>query len=152
MKLTDALLGEHAVIYELFDYLRDTVLRSDDIRDLHGAVAVVERLLVSHARIEEDLLFSRLDPHFSQMGEQEGPLAMMRAEHRGIDDLLEAARGETGVAALKSTIGELLDLTHEHFQKEEVVLFPMAQQILGEANLTELGGLWAARRKVTLDG
>ncbi len=152
MKLTDALLGEHAVIYELFDYLRDTILRSDDIRDLHGAVAVVERLLVSHARIEEDLLFSRLDPHFSQMGEQEGPLAMMRAEHRGIDDLLEAARGEIDGAAIKSTIGQLLDLTHEHFQKEEVVLFPMARQILGEATLTELGDLWAVSRKVTLGG
>ena len=25
MKLTDALLGEHAVIYELFGYVRDTV-------------------------------------------------------------------------------------------------------------------------------
>lgn len=152
MKLTDALLGEHAVIYELFDYLRDTILRSDDIRDLHGAVAVVERLLGSHARVEEDLLFSRLEPHFSQMGEQEGPLAMMRAEHRGIDDLLASAKGETDTAALKTTIGELLDLTHEHFQKEEVVLFPMARQILGEASLTELGDAWAASRKVTLDG
>ncbi len=152
MKLTDALLGEHAVIYELFDYLRDTILQSDDIRDLHGAVAVVERLLGSHARIEEDLLFSRLEPHFSQMGEQEGPLAMMRDEHRGIDDLLEAAGRETDSAAVKATIGELLDLTLEHFQKEEVVLFPMARQILGEASLTELGDLWAASRKVTLDG
>ncbi len=41
MKLTDALLGEHAVIYELFDYLRDTILKSNDIRDIHGAGAVV---------------------------------------------------------------------------------------------------------------
>lgn len=148
MKLTDALLGEHAVIYELFDYLRDTILKRDDIRDLHGAVAVVERLLVSHARVEEDLLFSRLEPHLEQMG----PLAMMRAEHRGIDDLLEAAKQETDVAALKSTIGDLLDLAHDHFQKEEVVLFPMARQCLGEATLTELGEQWAASRNVTLDG
>jgi hemerythrin-like domain-containing protein len=152
MKLTDALLGEHAVIYELFDYLRDTILKSDDIRDIHGAVAVVERLLVSHARVEEDLLFSRLDPHFSQMGEQMGPLAMMRAEHRGIDDLLETAKQETDVAALKSTIGQLLDLAHDHFQKEEVVLFPMARQCLGEAALTELGDQWAASRNVTVTG
>ena len=62
MKLTNALLGEHAVLYELFDYVRDTILKSDDIRDIHSAVAVVERLLVSHARIEEDLLFPRLEP------------------------------------------------------------------------------------------
>lgn len=148
MKLTDALLGEHAVLYELFDHLRDRILNSDDIRDIHGAVAVVERILVSHARIEEDLLFSRLDP----LLEQAGPLAMMRAEHLEIDDLLETAKGKTDIADLKSTIGELLDLSHEHFQKEEVVLFPMAEQILGEATLTDLGGHWAASRMVTLGG
>ncbi len=148
MKVTDALLGEHAVIYELFDYLRDTILKSDDIRDLRGAVAVVERLLGSHARVEEDLLFPRIESHLGQ----DGPLALMRAEHRGIHDLLESAKGETDAAALKSTIGELLDLAHEHFQKEEVVLFPMAEQCLGEATLTELGDLWAASRKVTLNG
>lgn len=148
MKLTDALLGEHAVIYELFDYLRDTILKSDEIRDIHGAGAVVERLLVSHARIEEDLLFPRLEPHLGQMG----PLAVMRAEHRRIDDLLEAARRETDIAALKSVIGQLLELAYGHFQKEERVLFAMARQCLGEATLTELGDEWAASRNVTVNG
>jgi hemerythrin-like domain-containing protein len=148
MKLTHALLGEHAVIYDLFDYLRDTILQSDEVRELHGAVAVVERLLVSHARIEEDLLFARLEPHLGPMG----PLAMMRDEHREIEDLLEAARRESDIAAIKSAIGQLLDLTHDHFQKEETVLFPMARQHLDEAKLTELGDEWAARRNVTVNG
>ncbi len=148
MKLTNALLGEHAVIYELFDYLRDTILKRDDLRDIHGAVAVVERLLVSHARIEEDLLFSRLEPHLGQ----KGSLAMMRAEHRAIDDLLEAARLEADSAVLKSAIDQLLDLAHGHFQKEEMVLFPMARQYLDEASLTELGDEWAASRNVTVNG
>jgi hemerythrin-like domain-containing protein len=148
MKLTDALLGEHGVIYALFDHVRDTILKSDDIRDIHGAVAVVERLLVSHARIEEDLLFSRLEPHLGQMG----PLAVMRDEHRAIDDFLEAARRETDIAAIRSAIGQLLDLAHDHFHKEEMVLFPMARQCLDEATLTELGDEWAARRNVNVNG
>jgi hemerythrin-like domain-containing protein len=148
MKLTNALLGEHAIIYELFDHLRDTILKSDDIRNIHGTVAIVESLLVSHARIEEDLLFSRLEPHLGQMG----PLAMMRAEHRAIHDLLEAARRATDIADLKSAIGQLLDLAHGHFQKKETVLFPMARQYLDEATLTELGDEWAASRKVTVNG
>ena len=152
MKLTNALLGEHAVIYELLDHVRDTILTSDDIRDIHGAVAVVERLLVSHARIEEDLLFSRLEPHLGEMGGQMGPLAMMRAEHLEIDDLLETAGRETDIAVLKSGIGQLLDLVHDHFQKEETVLFPMAQHCLDEATLTDLGDQWAASRNVTVDG
>ncbi|MAG96819.1 MAG: hypothetical protein CMM08_09060 [Rhodospirillaceae bacterium] len=146
MKLTNALLGEHAVIYELFEYVRETIQKSDDIRDIHGAAAVLERLVVWHARIEEDLLFPRLEPHLGQMG----PLAVMRAEHRQIDDLLEAAKQETNITALRSVIGKFLDLAYGHFQKEEQVLFGMARQHLDEATLTELGDQWAASRSVTV--
>ena len=147
MKLTDALLGEHAVIYELFNYVRDTVSGSDDVQEIHGVVLVLERLLLSHAKVEEDLLFPRLEPHLGQMG----PLAVMRSEHRGIEDLLTAAKQETDVGALKSVIHQFLGLAYAHFKKEEGVLFGMAQQFLDEAALSDLGDEWAARRNVTID-
>ena len=148
MKLTDALLGEHAVLYDLFGHLRNTAVTSDDIAEIRAAVAVVDRLLLAHAKVEEELLFPRLDAHLGQMG----PLAVMRAEHRGIDDLLTAARRETDVASLKNLIGRLLELVYGHFQKEETVLFGMAQQFLGDAVLNELGEEWAAARNVALGG
>ena len=146
MKLTDALRGEHAVLYELFAYLDGTIRNSDDLRDIRAAVLVVERLLVSHARLEEDLLFPRLEPHLGQMG----PLAVMRAEHSRIDGLLKAARQEDEVAALKSLVGELLRLTYGHFQKEESVLFDMAERFLGGAALAEMGDQWAVTRNVVV--
>ncbi|MEN8195432.1 MAG: hemerythrin domain-containing protein [Pseudomonadota bacterium] len=148
MKLTDALLGEHAVLYDLFGHLRNTAVTSEDVAEIRTAVAVVDRLLLSHARIEEELLFPRLDPHLGQMG----PLAIMRSEHQGIDDLLEAARRETDLASLKSLVGRLLELASGHFRKEEAVLFGMAQQFLGDAVLSELGEEWAAARNVALGG
>ncbi len=148
MKLTDALLGEHAVIYALFDHLRDTILESDDIRDIHNARAIVDKLLLSHARIEDELLFPQLEPHLGPMG----PLAVMRAEHREIDDLLEAAGRETDITALKGVLSQLLELAHGHFQKEEMVLFGMARQCLDKATLTALGADWAARRAVKVQG
>jgi hemerythrin-like domain-containing protein len=148
MKLTNALRGEHAVLYELFAYLNETIRDSDDLAEVRGAVSVVERLLVSHARIEEDLLFPRLEPHLGQMG----PLAVMRAEHSQIEGLLDAARQERDVAALKSLVGELLTLAYGHFQKEESVLFDMAERFLGGAALTEMGDQWAARRNVNVNG
>ncbi len=146
MKLTDALRGEHAVIYQLFDHVRETIAGSDDIQDIRNAVAVMERILLSHAQIEERLLFPNLEPHLGQMG----PLEVMRAEHRGIDELFDAAKQATDVGALKSVIGELLDLAHDHFAKEEHALFAMAQQFLDETELTALGDEWAASRKVAL--
>ena len=148
MKLTDALRGEHAVIYQVFDHVRDTITRTDDLQDIRGAFAVMERILRSHAEIEERLLFPNLEPHLGQMG----PLEVMRAEHRGIDELFDAAKGENDVGALKSVIGELLDLAHGHFAKEEQALFAMAQQFLDEAELTALGDEWAASRNVVIHG
>jgi hemerythrin superfamily protein len=148
MKLTDALLGEHAVFYGLFEHVRDTAANSNDAEQIRGAVSVLDKLLLSHANIEEELLFSRLDPHLGQMG----PLAVMRDEHRRIEELLGAAMRETDAGTLKSVIGELLDTAYDHFQKEEGVLFAMAQQFLDAETLNAAGDDWAARRKVTIDG
>lgn len=148
MKITDALLGEHAVLYDLFGHLRNTAVSSGDIAEIRAAVAVVDKLLLAHARVEEELLFPRLDAHLGQMG----PLAVMRSEHKGIDDLLEAARVETDIASLKGLIGRLIELANGHFRKEEMVLFGMAEQFLGEDVLAELGEQWAATRNVSLGG
>jgi hemerythrin-like domain-containing protein len=148
MKLTDALLGEHAVLHDLFGHVRKTAATSGDIGEIRNAIAVLERLLVTHARTEETLLFAQLDSHLGRIG----PLEVMRAEHRGIDDLLAAAGSATDIAVLKATVGELLDLAQGHFRKEEGVLFGMAEQVLGEAALNELGDQWATARGVILAG
>ncbi|MDP6954023.1 MAG: hemerythrin domain-containing protein [Alphaproteobacteria bacterium] len=148
MELTDALLGEHAVIYELFDQLRETVRNSNDIADIRRACATVEKVILSHARIEDELLFPSLEPHLGPMG----PLAVMRAEHQEIDESLEALRSETDVAALKGAIGQFLALAAGHFQKEEMVLFGMTRQCLDESKLQELGQEWGTRRSVDLSG
>ena len=148
MKLTDALRGEHAVIYQLFEHVRETLAGSDDLHDIRGVVAVMERILLSHAQIEERLLFPNLEPHLGQRG----PLEVMRAEHREIDELFDAARKETDVGALKTVVGELLDLANDHFAKEEQALFAMAQQVLDDGELTALGDAWAASRNVALGG
>ncbi len=144
MKLTDALLGEHAVLYDLFSHLRELPEKNLPVEEMRGAVAVLDQLLRAHAGIEEDLLFPSLEPHIGQMG----PLSVMRSEHKAIDDLLGRLGKETDPAALKTLTGELIDLAFNHFQKEEGALFPMARQFLDEAKLSELGDLWAQKRKV----
>ncbi|MBT5374459.1 MAG: hemerythrin domain-containing protein [Rhodospirillaceae bacterium] len=144
MKLTDALLGEHAVLYDLFTHLRALGQKDGGIEEMRGAFNVLDQLLRSHAGIEEELLFPNLEPHIGQMG----PLAVMKGEHKAIDDLLDALATETDIAALKSLTNELIDLAFSHFQKEEGALFPMARQFLDEAKLSELGDLWAQKRKV----
>jgi len=147
MKLTDALLGEHAVLYDLFTHLRALREKNGDPEELRGAVAVLDQLLFAHAQIEEELLFPNLEPHLGQMG----PLSVMRGEHRAIDDLLEALRKEADPVAFSALTGELIDLAFNHFQKEEGALFPMARQFIDEAKLSELGDQWAESRKVNVN-
>lgn len=146
-KLTDALLGEHGLFYALFEHAGHVVATSNDMQEVRSVVSVMEKLLLSHAELEENLLFPLLEPHLGPMG----PLAVMRAEHREIDQFFENAKLEKDVDTLKGMTGDLLDLAHDHFQKEETALFAMARQVLDEATLTRLGDEWAASRKVMVD-
>ena len=94
------------------------------------------------------LLFPKLEPYLGQIG----PLAVMRMEHHGPEDLLEKSKNETDVRTLKFILTEFLDLRYSHFRKEEMLLFCMAQQILDKQKLIELGQQWADSRDITIDG
>ncbi len=148
MKITDALRGEHAVLYVLLEDVRETISDSDNIDVVKKSISTLDRALLSHAEIENNILFPALDPHIGQMG----PLEMMRSEHQGIDELLEASRSEQDVAVLKSLAKQLVDLAYGHFQKEEMALFAMAEQFLSEDELSALGDQWAAKRNVEVQG
>ncbi len=148
MKITDALRGEHAVLYVLFEDVRETINDSDNIEIIRKSISTLDKALLSHAAIEDNILFPALDQHIAGMG----PLEMMRAEHKNVDELVEAARVEQDMAALISQAKQLIDLAFGHFQKEEMALFAMAEQFLSEEELTALGDQWAATRNVEIQG
>jgi hemerythrin-like domain-containing protein len=113
--------------------------------------------LSRHAAKEDEILFPAIE---AALGSSEGPTAVMRAEHRGIHACGERYRevlaglrldgsvgakasgqaqgpgAETpGVApaaaqALAENLRELGDLIGVHFEKEEVILFPLAESLL----------------------
>jgi hemerythrin-like domain-containing protein len=83
-----------------------------------------------------------MEAHIGPMG----PPTVMRSEHQEIEGLLTAAKQATDISVVKSTIDQFLGLTYGHFQKEEQVLFSMAQQVLDEAALNDLGSEWAQIR------
>ncbi|HTM22005.1 MAG TPA: hemerythrin domain-containing protein, partial [Kofleriaceae bacterium] len=76
MNLIDALLGEHAVLYLLFDDLEDRV-DSASVEEVRAATGPVAVALLAHAGVEDELLFPALE---QAMGDP-GPLQVMRAEH-----------------------------------------------------------------------
>jgi hemerythrin-like domain-containing protein len=141
MKITDALLGEHAVIYPLLDELaRGDFMTASEAR---GQARVVAAALGSHATLEDELLFEPLEQH---LGTGAGPLAVMRLEHDEIEAVLARLCEIEEPVEARTTATRLVALARDHFAKEEQVLFPLAEQVLGELGLEQLGAEWARRR------
>ena len=111
-------------------------------RDIQGEV-------MRHFREEEQALFPVLGRHLDTSS---GPIAMLMEEHARFRQL--ELEFEEALAALESgyadgweaklcqagdAIGELLP---PHIEKEETVLFPMAEQMMGPDEWAEVKSLW----------
>ena len=99
--------------------------------------------LVSHARLEEELLFGPLQRYLDP---QSGPLAVMKLEHEQIEALLEQIQSVEDAEQARSLATRLHAIAREHFAKEEQILFPMAENLVGEDELLRLGAEWARHR------
>jgi iron-sulfur cluster repair protein YtfE (RIC family) len=146
MKITDAFLGEHGVFYAQFSHLEQVVPQQRDLALIQAQGALLTAALETHAHLEDELLFSALEPHFGQGG----PLAVMRLEHEQIEGGLARLPGLGDLGQARELLLQVVRVARDHFAKEEQVLYPMAHQALGEAKLAELGALWAAQREVVM--
>lgn len=144
MQITQALLGEHGVLYALFEYVEKDLAGMETLAEVQGAGAALTATLGSHARIENEILFPSLEP---QLGPG-GPIPVMREEHDEIEGALEDIANAASRDAAVSQLRYALQLAREHFAKEEQVLFAMAQEMLDGAELERMGAMWAEARKV----
>jgi hemerythrin-like domain-containing protein len=144
--LTDALLGEHGVLYAHFDRIEAVTAAATSLNQIQEATMLLSAVVRSHANLEEELLFPALEAHMGPAG----PLAVMRTEHDEIEHAfgqIEAARNlDDGV----DRVARALSIVRNHFQKEEEVLFSIARQILDEETQVRLGQAWAEARRVTI--
>jgi len=143
MKITDALYGEHGAIYALFAHCEASA-GSWELADMLLAGRLVESALLSHAAIEDELLFCALDARLPGGG----PVVVMRADHEAIDRYLAGLREAEDESSARRDLMHALELARDHFAKEEQVLFPLAENLLGSAELERLADAWAARRGV----
>ncbi len=146
MKLTDALLGEHAAYNELFDEIEAMAAVEGGFPQIQSATNVFSALVMEQPSLEGELLFRALETHLGSNGR----LADMRHEHTEIAGLLtqfEEAKDTTDAA---EWIQRALGVARQHFHNEEVILFPLAQEVLKDDALARLGKAWADARNVTL--
>ena len=89
--------------------------------------------LQRHIAFEEGLLFPEFERRFGLEGDN-GPTAVMRAEHRAIVSLLLVMEGEIDDprAPIELSRAELRQIQRDHDLKEEQILYPALDRMLDE--------------------
>jgi regulator of cell morphogenesis and NO signaling len=115
-----------------------------DGANLADFAAYLEREVCQHFAIEEQALFPALARH---LGRDQGPLAVMDAEHASFRELLsrlaDAVRRDDRAAQRTHALA-VIDLLRAHIRKEDHVLFPMAARLLSDAEQAEVNERAAA--------
>jgi hemerythrin-like domain-containing protein len=144
MKITDVLRAEHAVFHNLFDHIERAVPRLKTLAEVRALATVAETVLAPHSKTEDDLFMEPLEHCFDQIGQQE----TFHDEHRMIDAELARVHKARDLKTARLMLVRAMAMSREHFDKEERIVFPLAERVLKAKTLSELGEAWLRRREV----
>jgi hemerythrin-like domain-containing protein len=144
MDIVDALLGEHGALYAQFDHVEETAPQLS-LSALRAQTDVLAAALQSHSSLEDELLFTALEP---LLGVGSPELLGMRMMHEDIDRGIEAFRAATEIERAQGAVLGVVGLARQHFLGEEQTLFPTARERIPQETRDALGAEWVARRGV----
>jgi hemerythrin-like domain-containing protein len=142
MKITEILMAEHAVFHNLFDHIEATVPQVRTLAEVKSLGLIMGKLMAPHSKTEDDLFIAPLEHCFDQIGQKE----TFHDEHKLIDQTLEKVQKATNLKTARATLLSAVATSRHHFDKEERIVFPMAERILKTRTLTELGTKWLEDR------
>jgi len=146
MKITEALLAEHVVFHNLFDHLEKAAPRFKTIDEIKLASSMLETLMRAHSESEDELFIEPLEHYLAQIGQNE----TFHEEHEAIDrELQEVQKAKTPESARKLLL-TVVESSRQHFDKEERIVFPMAEKVFKPKTLLELGDSWKRWREAKL--
>jgi len=143
MKITDILRAEHSVFHNLFDHIETTAPRFKTVAEVKSVAVLIDKVMAPHSHTEDELFIDPLEHCFDQIGQKE----TFHHEHQVIEQtLLKVTRART-LKDAKRLLLAVIAASRKHFEKEERIVFPMAERILKTKTLTELGTEWMKRRE-----
>jgi hemerythrin-like domain-containing protein len=142
MKITEALLAEHLVFHNMFDHIEATAPKLKTLAEVKTLAALMESLLKSHSDTEDDLFIGPLEHCFEQIGQRDAFLE----EHQEIDASLRSLRLAKQLKDARHLLLAAVAYSRRHFDKEERIVFPMAERVLNSKTLTALGQTWMEQR------
>jgi len=142
MKITEALFAEHLVFHNMFDHVEATAPKLKTLAEVKSLAALLESLLRAHSDTEDELFFGPLEHCFEQIGQRDAFLE----ELREIDASLASIRRVRELKKARQLLVAAVAYSREHFDKEERIVFPLAERVLNHKTLTALGETWTEQR------
>lgn len=146
MKITEALIAEHVVFHNLFDHVENELPKLKTIAEVKTLSRLLENMLETHSKVEDQLLIEPLEPSFSQMGQAEN----FHAEHHEIDEDLRKLKTIRRLPEAKRLLIKAVLASRKHFDKEERIVFPLAERQLTAKSLALLGKRWESQRSAPI--
>jgi hemerythrin-like domain-containing protein len=146
MKITEALLAEHVVFHNLFDHLEKAAPRFKTMDEVKLAGELLATLMRAHSETEDELFVDPLESYLSQIGQNE----TFHEEHEAIDRELDAMQKAKTLASARKLLLAVVESSRQHFDKEERIVFPMAEKVFKPKTLLELGESWKRWREAKL--
>jgi hemerythrin-like domain-containing protein len=146
MKITEILMAEHVVFHNLFDHLERSVPRLKTLAELKAVAAAMETLVRAHSNTEDELFVAPLEHCLEQIGQCD----TFHEEHEEIDQTLKDVQKARQVGVARKRLAQAVIACREHFDKEERIVFPLAERTLKNDTLQALGAAWMKRREMAL--
>ncbi|MDD5141720.1 MAG: hemerythrin domain-containing protein [Verrucomicrobiales bacterium] len=146
MKITDILRAEHTVFHHLFDHIETNAPRFKTLSEVKSLALLLEQVMAPHSHTEDELFIAPLEHCFDQIGHKE----TFHHEHEMIEEMFIRIQKAGSLKAARKLLLEVIAASRKHFEKEERIVFPMAERILKVKTLSDLGYEWMKRREETL--
>ena len=146
MKITDILRAEHTVFHHLFDHIEMTAPRLKTLAEVKSVAVLVDKVMAPHSQTEDELFIEPLEHCFEQIGHRE----TFHQEHEAIEETLVKVRKARTLKDGKRLLLGVIAACRKHFEKEERIVFPLAERVLKVKTLTDLGTEWMKRRAAKL--
>jgi hemerythrin-like domain-containing protein len=143
MKITEALRAEHVVFHNIFDHIEHVLPKLKTLEGVKSLAELMESLLGTHGKTEEDLVFAPLDHCLEQIGQRD----TFENEHHEIDASLLKVRAARRLPEARRLLSVAVLASRRHFDHEERIVFPLAEKVMKRETLTELGKSWMKKRE-----
>lgn len=143
MKITEALQAEHFVFHNLFDYIEQTVPNVQNLVEIKALANLLESVHEAHSRVEDQLIIEPLMHCLDNIAQAEN----FEAEHKEIDESLRGVSSANTIEEARHLLLRTVHWCRKHFDREERIIFPLAEQCLKDRNLTDLGEAWKKQRR-----